>query len=91
MTESPDTTRLIEEIAAIEKFLDAATQIITTGQMPDITSLEGRVATLCKDIQTGPTSVHEICLPKLVKLMEQLNETEKQMRRWKDARQKTRQ
>jgi hypothetical protein len=85
MTDPNLQTKITGEIAAIKKYLEATVEILDTNHMPDITSLENRVAQLCKAIQTAPAEVHEVCLPLLVNLMEQLAETEKQMRLWNDA------
>ncbi len=78
-----------QEFAAITTYLEAAQDILKSGVMPDITALEKRVAAVCEQVKKAPKDVHEECLPELVGLLEKLNEYERNMRAFHEARVKT--
>lgn len=80
MNESELTTSIILEIADVRKYLIAAQDVLKTGFMPDLSSLEKRVASLCENIKKIPQPDQKRCLPDLMALVKQLNDVERDMR-----------
>jgi hypothetical protein len=76
-------------MAAVIRYLDAGQDVLNAGTMPDLRGLEERVAMLCERIKLAPPESHEECLPKLVILLEKLNDTEKAMRSFQEALKKS--
>ncbi len=62
----------------------AAQESLKTGYMPDITSLEKRVADVCQDIELADEAIQKQCLPVLAEIIQNLDVCERGMREWRD-------
>jgi hypothetical protein len=83
---STPTHPLLAELATVKNYLSAAQDVLKSGYMPDITALEGRVQSLCEQIQKASKEIHEQCLPELIEVLEQLNRCETEMKLFHEAR-----
>jgi hypothetical protein len=80
---------LLEELASIRDYLDAARAIARDGFMPDMSALEKRVADLCLGIQAADASAQKQCLPELAALLKNLDDCERDLRARHEAGKKT--
>ena len=85
MNETSNATMFANEFISIKKYLDAAQDILKTGYMPDITSLEKRVAILCEALQKTDPDIQKETLPALADLLQNLDRCEKAMRSFSEA------
>jgi hypothetical protein len=77
---------ILEELATVQNYLTAAQGVLDSGYMPDITALEGRVASLCERIQKSSPEIHDQCLKQLVLVLDQLNACEQKMKAFHASR-----
>jgi hypothetical protein len=77
---------LLEELAAIKAYLDAAHDVVKDGSMPDMAALERRIANLCIGIQAADVEEQSRCLPELAALLKSLDECEQGLRDWEKNR-----
>jgi hypothetical protein len=75
---------LLAELASIRTYLAAVQESLKTGYMPDITSLEKRVADACQDIELAEEAIQKQCLPLLADILQSLDACECGMREWRD-------
>lgn len=82
------TPPLLEELASIKNYIRAARDILKDGFMPDIQSLEQRIANVCLGIQGADMHEQSRCLPELASLLKNLDACEQEMRHWHEAQKK---
>ena len=82
---SESSEMLLDELASIKNFLDAAMAEMRTGSLPDITGLEQRVSEVCQKVQSADDDAQKKCLPELSLLLQSLDECERSMREWHAA------
>lgn len=73
---------LMDELLSIKNYLIAAQEILQSGHMPDITSLEPRVANLCQNIEALPKEDRTPYLAEMTLTLGKLNELEADMKVW---------
>ena len=80
MNESDLRTAIVTELSEVKKYLIAAQDVLKSGYMPDLGSLEKRVASLCENIKKVPSEDQKNALPELHAMVKQLNDLERDMR-----------
>ena len=83
MTLSPRP--LLEDLASIKAYIEAARAVVKDGLMPDMSQLEQRIAQLCQGIQAAEATEQSHCLPALASLLKCLDDCEQDVRAWKKA------
>jgi hypothetical protein len=83
---SSSASSLLNELAAVKAHIDAARDFVKDGHMPDLTSLEKRIADLCAGIQAAEADEQGQCLMQLASLLKSLDECERDMRAWYEER-----
>ena len=79
---------LLEELASIRDYLDAARAIARDGFMPDMSALEKRIADICQGIQAADAGEQSRCLPELAALLKNLDDCERDLRAQHEAQTK---
>jgi hypothetical protein len=86
MTDSYDASAILAEFDALHSFMDAVTQALADGQMPDLRSIERRVAVLCDMIKVETSNARQSeYRAALGDLLQRLDSCEAQMRAFQKA------
>jgi len=78
------------EFTAMEDYLTAASDVMKSGYMPDMTGFDRRVAILCDAIKSAEPPLQKEYKPRLVQFQERLDEFQKKMQTFHDLQTKQR-
>jgi ABC-type Zn uptake system ZnuABC Zn-binding protein ZnuA len=78
-----------DELTAISQYLEAAQEVIRSGFMPDITTLERRVTIVCEALQQTKPAARSDYVARLSAILQQINTLEAAMRSFHESHQKT--
>ena len=75
----PSSDSPMQEFDAVATYLQAVSEILREGHMPDINALEDKISHLCSIVQNADSGIQEEYIAKLNELLIKLNACEEQM------------
>ena len=77
---TPFAESILSEILAVENYLHAVSEILSSGRLPEMVGLDTRVGELCQRAQAATAEDQAICLPRLKELLNKISVCENEMR-----------